>query len=295
MPTDYPNLLPIGVARDVITAATEGSALMRHATVRRMAAGQERLALRTVNPTAEFVNAYGGRKPLSDVVYEQDSLVAEEVALTVAIPDAFLMDSSFNVDADIQSAFAEAIARALDMAALHGVGAPASFPTGGLIALAGTPVQPAAGESIAAALDAAFGQVEAAGGIPDAVIASSRLRSALRAYSNVEGQPLVDPNDVYGVDLDVTRHWTADPTPDGLVGDFTGVIVGIREDIKVRKSQDAVLQDGTGGIIVNAFQDDSTAYRAYMRVGIAVPGIPTGEAEGDLNYPFAAVETTEAI
>jgi flagellar motor protein MotB len=52
-----------------------------------------------------------------------------------------------------------------------------------------------------------------------------------------------------------------------------------------------VLTDGAGAVTVNAFQDDSTLMRAYMRVGIVV-GTPLGADGSTVQKPLALAATT---
>ena len=75
------------------------------------------------------------------------------------------------------------------------------------------------------------------------------------------------------------------------MGDYDYVVVGIREDIRYDLSEDGVLTDGAGAVTVNAFQDDSTLMRAYMRVGIVV-GTPLGADGNTVQKPLALAATT---
>ena len=47
-------------------------------------------------------------------------------------------------------------------------------------------------------------------------------------------------------------------------------------------SSEAILQDGTGAIIANAFQDNLTAMKCWMRVGVAI-----GQPGGAVPFEFA--------
>jgi hypothetical protein len=84
----------------------------------------------------------------------------------------------------------------------------------------------------------------------------------------------------------VTVQSWDDSKGDALVGDWDMLLVGVREDITFDLSEDAVLQDGTGAIIANAFQDDLTAMRCYIRVGVAV-GQPLGPSGVASPFEFA--------
>jgi HK97 family phage major capsid protein len=96
-------------------------------------------------------------------------------------------------------------------------------------------------------------------------------------------------NTLYGWPVVVTPIWDS-TKGDALVGDWTYLLVGVRQDITFDRSADAIIQDGTGAIIANAFQDDLTAFRCYMRIGVAV-GQPLNQA-GTAIAPFEFADWT---
>ena len=75
------------------------------------------------------------------------------------------------------------------------------------------------------------------------------------------------------------------------LGKWTYLLVGVRQDVTFDRSDSAVLQDGTGEIIANAFQDDLTAFRIYMRVGVAI-GRPLDPTTGVAIAPFEFADWT---
>ncbi len=106
------------------------------------------------------MSGYGGRKPLATIEWSSELLEAEEIALTSFIPDAFLDDAGFPVWESVRAAVGGAIALALDQAVLYGTGAPASYPTGGLHAIAGTALS---GTDALEAIDKAAAKIESSG------------------------------------------------------------------------------------------------------------------------------------
>jgi hypothetical protein len=121
------------------------------------------------------------------------------------------------------------------------------------------------------AIDKAAAVVEATGLIPDGIIAGAAIGSALRkAYREIAAPPSTAPEaNIYGMPVRRTPAW--DPTKgDALIGDFTMLLVGIREDISFDLSDSATLTDGAGNVVVSAFEQDVTAMRAYMRVAVAI-------------------------
>ena len=56
-------------------------------------------------------------------------------------------------------------------------------------------------------------------------------------------------------------------------GDWTCLRIGIRQDVTIDQSAEAVLADAAGKVLVSAFQDDKIIMRVHMRLG-AVIGRP---------------------
>jgi HK97 family phage major capsid protein len=236
-------------------------------------------------PQAGFVNPrYGGRKPATKIEWTAQQVTAEELACVLAIPNAFINDAGYPIWEQVRPIVAGAIADALDQAVVFGTGAPAGFPVGGIKALAGAAQS---GATALEAIDAAAASIEATGGTPDGIAAGSAIGTALRAaYRDIMAPPSEAPApSIYGWPVVTMRHWD-DTAGDALVGDWEMLLVGVREDITFDLSEDAILQDNTGAIIANAFQEDLTAMRCYMRVGVAI-GQPLGVSGPEAPFEFA--------
>jgi Phage capsid family len=288
--TDYANLIPREAVNGLLDTARRESVVLRLGNVRRMSSGLASMPVVSFLPVAGFVNpAYGGRKPATKIEWGVEQLTAEEIACVAAIPNAFVDDAGFPIWDEVEAQFASAIAKTLDAAVLFGTGAPASFPTGGIEALAGAA---ATGATALEAIDAAAAAVEASGAIPDGIAASSLIGTALRGYMRETLSPAEDApgSNIYGWPVVVSSVWDAG-AGDALVGDWTYLLVGVRQDITFDRSDSAVLQDGTGAIIANSFQDDLTAFRMYMRVGVAI-GQPLDPTTGVAIAPFEFADWT---
>ena len=94
---------------------------------------------------------------------------------------------------------------------------------------------------------------------------------------------------VYGLPVAVTPAWNA-TVGDAIVGDWQCLVIGVREDIRYDMSDSAILTDGAGAIIANAFQDDLVALRCFMRMGAAI-GRPVA-TDGTPAEPFSLVDWT---
>ncbi len=56
-----------------------------------------------------------------------------------------------------------------------------------------------------------------------------------------------------------------------FAGDWTKLVWAMRQDLTFTMSTDGVVQDGSGNIMYNLFQQDMVALRAVIRLGFALP------------------------
>ncbi len=294
MATNYSALAPKEVASEVIKMATEQSAVMSLARVRSLPAGTTNIPVNSAVAAAGFVTANGGQKPASAVEWNTVSLTPEELAVTIPIPDDFIEDATFPVWDEVASDVAHALADAFDKAVLFGTNAPATFISGGIIdGLTAEQGSSAAGTDLHDAFNAAIGSVEASGVMPSAIVGDIAGRQYVRGLRDENGVPLYsDPTaGVTGVLLGLpyrsTTHFD-NTSQDFIVGDWSKLLVGVRQDLRVEFSKHGVLTDGSGNVTVSAFEQDITLMRAYMRVGVALAK-PISRVTGTATVPFATV------
>jgi hypothetical protein len=289
MATAWSDLMPTEVARDVISAAEQESAVLALGNSIVMPAGVVSVPVVSVAPVAVFTAGPGARKPTSTIEWTAERLEPAEIALTLYIPDAYLDDAGFPVWDSVRGEVAKAIGLTLDAAVLYGTNAPASYPAGGIAAIAGTATT---GTDALDAIDKAATVIEDTGAIPDGIAAGSAIGSALRgAYREVGALPSESPTpNVYGMPVERTPAW--DPTHgDALVGDWTKLLVGIRQDISFDLSDSATLTDGAGNVVISAFESDVTAMRAYLRVAVAIAQPVQPDGSGPV-VPFEFADWT---
>lgn len=294
-PINASGLIPTAQSSQLIEAATAKSAVLTLGRRVPMPAGITQIPVLSALPTASFLAAVGDRKPYTDLGITNEILTAEEIGAVVAVPQAYLDDSGVDLWAAIQPQLAEAIGRGVDNAALWGVGAPPSFPTGGVGA---TAPNVATGIDVADQINTAMGHVEGSGLPVTGHAADLVVKAALRGVRDANGALLLGPSQlagqpdsaIYGTPV----VWTVFPEsePDLITGDWDCLIVGVRQDIRYELSEDGVIADAAGKVLISAFQDDQVLMRVYMRLGVVLvkPRTSDGTPGGSQpSVPFATV------
>jgi HK97 family phage major capsid protein len=297
VPTDYPSLVPRDVAAEVVGSITDQqSAVMQLARTVPMPSGVETIPLVSSAPVSGFVSpVYGGLKPAGGLEWEAASLTAGEIGVLVAVPDAFISDTGFDVWGSVRGEITASFVSVFEQAALYGTNAPAEWPTGGLTAAA--QADPASGADALAAIDAAMSLLEGNGITPDGILGGAALRAALRAQTVVTLQPFTEaPASIYGVPIRFSAHWD-DSVGIALVGGWqAGVITGVRQDLTFTISEEGVITDSSGKVLLNALQSDSSIMRCYWRVALQAlqPLGPEGTPVKTLALAKVGAGTTRA-
>jgi hypothetical protein len=274
-------LLPEAVSREILTAAQEQSACMALATVRPMAEHIEWLPLTELAPSAGWVEGRGGKKPYSEVTWSAEKLIPRELAAITSVADSLIRDAGFDVEASVQTEFSAAIAKVLDAAILHDVDRPNGYPE----LLEGEPIE---GADPLDAIDRGLSTIEASGIQATAIVASPEIGGALRrAYKEAAALPSEQPTAAaWGAPIRVTPSWPANADFNAIIGNWSYLVLGVREDISFEKTDSGVLTDEEGAVTLSAFESDTTLIRCHTRIGAAV-GRPAGP-NGPIT-PFVAV------
>jgi HK97 family phage major capsid protein len=291
-PLDFSGVIPPEFSTQIIEEAVRASSALQLGNLMPMGTTITELPIPKTLPTAAFVSV-GGRKPWTDIALQSATLHAEEVAAITAIPDSYLEDSSINLWEFVRPRIAEAIGVALDAAVFWGVGAPASYPVGGVNALAHAV---AAGTDAVDTINLAMGAVEAGGLNVTGQAADITVRSALRGVrATGSGELLlgtVQAGDVavptlYGIPVSyntMTQH--GGTNADYFVGAFSNLFIGVRQDIRYMIDPSAVVADSTGKVLISGFQDNQTPLKVWARFGCAIVQPVTVRSPAGAN-PFA--------
>jgi HK97 family phage major capsid protein len=194
------------------------------------------------------------------------------------------------------------MSKAVDDAIISGLGAPASFPTGGVIAAGNPPIQAVASPGnpdFVGAISLGMARVENSGLDVSGFAARTSVRAQFRNLRATTGEWLIwqpssanGPANLYGEPLVFTKLGFAAGVPDLIVGDWQMLVIGLREDMRFELSEHGVLTDPvTREVVISAFEQDMVLMRVWMRLG-AVIGIPFGnkpDGSQGLGTPFANV------
>ncbi len=291
---------------EIIQNAVEASAVLSLGRrLRDMSREQTTLRVMSEFPSAYFVTGDTGLKQTSEMSWEKVYINAEELAVIVPVPENVIDDTDYDIWGEVRPRIAEAIGAAVDAAILFGTNAPASWPddivtdatsASHVVSLAALP---GSGVDL---YDGILGEggtvsmVEADGFFVNGHVDHISMRARYRGLRSAEGE-LIFKESVQG-----TSAYTLDGNPvlfprNGafnasaaldIAGDWSQLVYSIRKDITFKLGTEAIIQDGSGNIVLNTFQQDAVALRATFRMGWALPNPPTLLNSNDsTRYPFA--------
>lgn len=226
----------------------------------------------------------GARKPTTGASWENESLIAEEIAAIAVVPDAVIEDEYFDIWESIRPLMSRAFARRIDQAVLFGEGAPASLGPG-LVAHATTAAQVVDPTSDSAAdLLSAAELVSLTEHAPDGAVVRQgwQFAAARQRTTEVVANPLDStyPLSLMGMGIKTNPvYWNAAEAT-AIVADWSSVLFGVRHEMSFEMFSTGILQNDDGTIAVNLLQEDATAMRCVMRIGalLAAPVNSSGEA-----------------
>jgi HK97 family phage major capsid protein len=275
---DWSGVIPHEYSTQIIEEAVLASAALQLGNIIPMGTSISEMPVPKTLPRAAFVTAPGGRKPYTDLMLENLTLKAEEVAAVTAIPDVFLEDSQINLWNWVRPRLAEAIGRALDAAVFFGTGAPGSFPNpganGGLSHVNYSGVLITAGTDAVDAVNTAMGSVEERGLPVDGHAADLITKARFRGVRDQTGALLLGTEQVgtiqrptlYGVPISYQQFTSAGT---GIADFFTGawqnLLIGVRSDIRYSMDPSAVIADQDGQVIISGWQDNVTPLKVWAR------------------------------
>jgi len=242
-----------------------------------------------------------GLKQTTEAAWDNKYLYVEEIATIVPVPEAVLDDAGFDIWGYLQPLMENAIVRTLDAAIIFGTSAPTTWATeGNLVARAvsaGNVV--ARGTNAAAAggihgdLSDLLGTLEADGFTPNGAVGNITLKGRLRQVRATTGETIPLPGDFPEIRYALPGLWpTGVNAAEVVAGDWSNLVIGVRQDMTYKLITEGVITDGTGAIIYNLPQQDMVALRLVFRAGYAVAN-PINYQQGTegSRYPFAVLRS----
>lgn len=265
--------------------------------VRQVGRKREKFTEYVGRPTVATV-AEGADKPATGAEYAEVTLDIVKAATTVIYTEELIEDAQEDptilINADVRAAFADYIdSNALGRTSagvITGAFNSELSETTQTVELANT-----GGDRLALAVSAAMGLVESNGYSPTGIIlahdAKQHFRDARMAtettqqvYSNAEGQFIQPVPTLYNLPIGYTTNLqsiagaAAAGRVVGLVGDFTHALLAIRNDIRIKFSDQATVN--VSGTDHRLWQQNKVASLWEMRMGFVAH---------DLNRAFAAI------
>lgn len=231
---------------------------------------------------ASWVSGDTGRKSVDTPQWTGQSLVAEDLAVLVPVPDNLIADQSFSLTDAMMPLFARAMARGIDRAALFGVNKPAGWESPSLLEAAAevgntveTGTDPAEDLLSAAELPSIQGySVDRAIVRPGWQFAAARVRTH-DLVANPAGAADPFPLTLAGLPLYLNPPAFDASAAAAFVIDSSCCLIGLRQDIAVTEHPDGVIADEDGKVLLSAAQQDVTIFRVVMRVGYLLAKPPT--------------------
>jgi HK97 family phage major capsid protein len=261
--------------------------------------------------------APSGLKQSTEVDWRNVVLTAEELAVLVPIPDAVLADAQSDIWAEIRPLVEEAFGKAIDEAVLFGINKPASWPNdvkAGAIAAANVVAYPT-GTDIAVDLNNLYAAVEADGYGVTGNAMHMALKAVFRGLRASTGEFIFKPGhpgaenttfgnsaeaetgDLLGVRTMIGRNGAFEAelalatSVRMIAGDWSQMVLAVREDFNVQFSKHAVIQDAAGAIQYNAWQQDLTIGRFVGRFAYAIPNpVNRQQPTTASRFPFAILQ-----
>jgi len=288
-------LIPAQYSNEMLQGTTENSAVMRLAKrISDIPASVKTMPILSALPTAYFVTGDNGTKQTTQMTWANKNITAEELAVICPIPQAVFDDmqaSGFSYWDTAKPYITEAMGVAIDAAVLLGTNIPASWSTDlgaagiyALIVAASQTVSLAARVDLYDAMfaeDGVLGLIEADGFIATGHIAHTSLRGKLRNTRDSLGQPIFKPGaqigtafstgELDGAPLLYPMNGAAtSATYLDFAGQWNRLVYAMRQDITYTVADQGVIQDGSGAIVYNLFQQDMIALRIVMRLGFSI-------------------------
>ena len=237
-------------------------------------------------------------KPITQLAWGGVDVTAETIACIVPVSRETLADVSDYVDLAgvLQEQVIGAFEQVFDETILFGTNSPWSNYNGIVpdAKTAGAEVvwDGTAGTSFYQAVSEAMEYVELSGYLPDAILGSPSLNSALRNSITALGINVMDQGQIGGLYKHITMTGGFDDSEAfAIVGDWKrGLVYAFREEMRMDFSQDATIYDpSTNEKLFSLFQQNMVAFRFELRFGCAIANPVNRINSTEKRFPFAVI------
>lgn len=281
-------LIPEPVSNMIIQELPRASAALSLMNKTVLGTKTMRLPVLDVLPVAYFVGGDIGMKQTTDLAWKNVTLVVEELAAIVPVPEAYLADADVPIWEQVQPRMVEALGAAIDAAVFWGVGKPNTWGTDIYTAAnaSGNVIKNGFLDGAATEAAADFGQTTAAlgdlmaqtGYTVNGFAARPGMDWQLAGMRSAQGIPIYQQNmedatsgRLYGRNLVMPDNGSWDATKAQLIaGDWNKAIIGLRQDITWKVFDTGVISNDSGVVLLNLMQQDAVALRVVMRLAYAV-------------------------
>lgn len=299
------NLVPEQISYDIIQDATKSSASLTLGRRVNMSTKKSRVSLIDTLPEAYFVQGDTGLKQTTKMAWDVKWMEAEPIAALVVIPDEYIDDSAVPLWAEIRPRVAEAIAKTLDNAIFWGINKPATWTSPylyeGLISSGNVATETSdLGYDIGTLAETMSEDGINVNGFASRpgfnwALRNLRVANAPVFAASVDSNVLTNgvSNELYGYPLKTVDNGTWQKAKATMImGDWSKLVVGVRQDITYTMHSDAVITDADGKVVFNAMQQDSKIMRVVARYGYTI--VDPSSALADRPFPFAALRPSGA-
>lgn len=292
MPTTYYDVsrqtsniaLPSEVSAEIWAKAIEQSAFMQLARRINIPGTGTTIQTITGEPTANWV-AETNAKPVSAHTFGKHALTPYKIAVIEAFSDEFLRDKA-GLYAECLRRLPGAISRKFDSTIMGSTAPGSGFDVLGT-GVSTQSILPDTGITVYDRFVATDAAISAADGIMNAIALAPQGKSVVLGAVDQTGRPLFTPGvqsntvgDILGASVAVSKGvyvaGTAAAAPAagvpaiiGVAGDFSGVVWGSVEGIKMAVSNEATIVDGNSNTI-SLWQNNMTAVRIECEVAFGV-------------------------
>lgn len=298
-------LVPTPVSAQVLEEMPTQSFILQRAGRVQMSTRSQRQPVLDVLPMAYWVSGDTGMKQTSAVDWKNVTLVAEELAVIVPIPEAYLDDSQVPIWDQVRPRIVEALGAKIDAAVLFGTDKPSSWPADIYTSLlaAGNTVVTGVGDDFAQDVSLLGEKISLDGFAVNGFASRPGLKWKLVGLRSTDGIPIYQPDlqgggggNLYGYPLSEVINGSWDASEAELIaGDWTKAIIGMRQDITWKVFTEGVISDGDGKVVMNLMQQDSVALRVTMRLAYATSNpVTVLNTNSVTRFPFGAVQAATA-